>query len=149
MTKLNSNSFVLIVILLLSNITLFGQVTQQTVDAYKKKLDIPAWADTLKNPYANNTTVTDTARIAYLKICSVCHGKAGKGDGIGASGLQVRPANHTSDLVQMQKDGDLFYIITNGHKPMPNYNVILTDKERWGMVNFIRSLRPSDSAARK
>jgi mono/diheme cytochrome c family protein len=49
----------------------------------------------------------------------------------------------------MQKDGDLFYIITNGHKPMPNYNVILTDKERWGMVNFIRSLRPSDSAARK
>jgi len=137
------------ILLFFSSSTLFGQATQQAVDAYKKKLNIPSSADALKNPYAHNAAATDSAKVIYSKICSVCHGKGGKGDGAGAVGLTVKPANHTSGLVQMQSDGDLFYIITNGHLPMPSYKASLTEKQRWGLVNFIRTLKSSAKLSEK
>ena len=69
-----------------------------------------------------------------------CHGSKGKGDGIAAPGLSKPPADHTSDFVQKQTDGALFWIISQGNNPMPTYKTTLNETQRWQVVNFIRTL---------
>ena len=118
-----------------------AQVNQKELDANKKKWNVPADAENAVNPYVHNAAATDSGKVIYQKICSVCHGTGGKGDGIAAVGLNVQPANHTGDLVQLQTDGALFYELTNGHAPMPAYKTVLNDKQRWEVVNFIRTLK--------
>ena len=120
---------------------LLGQVSPSEFAAHMKKWNVPAEAENAVNPYAHNTAATDSGKIIYQKICSVCHGTGGKGDGVAAVGLSVQPANHTSDHVQSQSDGALYYEITTGHAPMPSYKTVLNDKQRWQVVNFIRTLK--------
>ena len=51
-----------------------------------------------------------------------------------------KPADWTSEKVQKQTDGELFWKITNGRVgAMPSHQG-LSDVERWQMVNFIRAL---------
>ncbi|CAN5366069.1 hypothetical protein BH11BAC2_BH11BAC2_21540 [soil metagenome] len=137
-------TFLLSVYFLFVTITGFsqGKATKKELDENRKKWDTPAWVDTLKNPYANNLARVDSGKVIYQKLCSVCHGSGGKGDGVAAAGLTVQPANHTGDLVQAQSDGSLFYELTNGHAPMPAYKTSLTDKQRWELVTYIRTLKP-------
>jgi len=74
--------------------------------------------------------------------CAVCHGSGGKGDGTVASFLQNKPANLTSPAVQFLSDGAIFLTITNGIPGfMPALNENLTVRERWDVVNFVRTLK--------
>ncbi len=116
--------------------------TKAEMDAHKRRWDTPAWTDTIRNPYAHVTWAADSGKVIYQRICSVCHGPGGKGDGVAAVGLTVKPANHTSEIVQSQADGSLYYELTNGHTPMPAYKAILSDKQRWQLVCYIRTLKP-------
>jgi mono/diheme cytochrome c family protein len=131
--------FTLICLFMLGEIN--AQVDQKAVEAHKRRWDTPAWTDTIKNPYAHTTWAADSGKVTYQKICSVCHGTGGKGDGVAAAGLAVHPANHTSENVQAQSDGSLYYELSNGHAPMPAYKTILTDKQRWQLICYIRTLK--------
>ncbi len=139
-----SNTFLKLVvpmtITLLNYSSIIAQTKTQEAD-HMHNWNIPAWADTIKNPYAHITSAADSGKVLYLRVCSVCHGNGGKGDGIAAAGLATVPANHTSSMVQSHSDGSLFYEISNGHAPMPSYKAILTDKQRWQLVCFIRTLK--------
>lgn len=120
-----------------------GSNVQQQITEMKRRWDTPAWTDTIKNPYAHNAALTDSGKIIYQRICVVCHGTGGKGDGIAAAGLSMKPADHTSPNVQLQTDGSLWYELSNGHAPMPAYKTILTAKQRWELINYIRTLDKS------
>ncbi len=76
--------------------------------------------------------------------CVQCHGAGGLGDGAIANFLEPRkPANLTSEAVQSKADGALFLTISNGVPgAMPALNENLTVRERWDVVNYIRTLRP-------
>jgi mono/diheme cytochrome c family protein len=37
-------------------------------------------------------------------------------------------------------DGEIYYQITEGRKPMPSFRKRLTEDQRWQMVVFVRSL---------
>ena len=52
-----------------------------------------------------------------------------------------RPSNLT-DTAHLKEvtDGELFYVITTGHKPMPSYRKKLTDEQRWQLVLLVRYL---------
>lgn len=121
--------------------------SQAEIDAHKKRWATPSWTDTIKNPLVHITSSADSGKVIYQRICAVCHGASGKGDGVAAAGLTMKPANHTGEVVQSQTDGSLFYELTNGHAPMPSYKKILTDKQRWQLVCYIRTLKPK--AAKK
>ena len=41
-------------------------------------------------------------------------------------------------IVDSMSDGEIFWKITNGRKPMPGFKNRLTDEQRWGLVNLIR-----------
>jgi mono/diheme cytochrome c family protein len=105
-----------------------------------KKFPSPPSADALVNPVKGNTEATAEGKKIYTMYCATCHGNKGKGDGIAAPGLSKPPADHTSDFVQKQTDGALYWIITEGNNPMPTYKTTLTDIQRWQVVNYIRTL---------
>ncbi len=76
--------------------------------------------------------------------CSHCHGAGGQGDGPIAAFLANRkPADLTSEAVQTKSDGALFLTISNGvPNSMPALNENLSVRDRWDVVNFIRTLKP-------
>jgi mono/diheme cytochrome c family protein len=76
----------------------------------------------------------------YAKHCATCHGVSGKGNGKAACDLDPRPADLTDGSVAKMSDGQLFRKISNGRKPMPSFRKLMTDEERWHVVNFIRTL---------
>lgn len=108
--------------------------------AQVKKFPSPASADAIQNPLKGNAPATLEGKKIYIQYCVTCHGNKGKGDGIAAPGLPKRPADHTSDFVQKQTDGSIFWIVTEGNIPMPSYKTILTATQRWQVVNYIRTL---------
>ena len=105
-----------------------------------RKFPSPPSADAIANPLKGNSDATTEGKTIYTQYCVACHGAKGKGDGIAAPGLSRPPADHTSDFVQKQTDGALFWIITQGNSPMPTYKSALTDVQRWQVVNYIRTL---------
>jgi mono/diheme cytochrome c family protein len=101
---------------------------------------IPEEAKKLKNPIASSTAAIESARSIYLDKCSQCHGDAGKGDGPQGKMYDPAPGNLT-DAKRMSTltDGELFYQISEGRKPMPAFKKRFTEEQRWQLVLFVRS----------
>ena len=105
------------------------------------KWEAPAAEKGKKSPIARNKESVDAGGNIAKMMCAPCHGDKGKGDGPGAAALPKKPADWTSKLVQDETDGALFWKITTGNAPMPPWQS-LPDKDRWNLVNYIRSLGP-------
>jgi len=74
--------------------------------------------------------------------CVICHGKSGKGDGVMASFFKFKPVDLTSVVVQSLSDGAIFMTISTGVTGrMPPLNENLNGRERWDVVNFVRTLK--------
>ena len=104
----------------------------------------PADAKNVKNPMADKKT--DKKELAEGKKladtnCVTCHGPSGKGDGPAAAALPPpKPADWTSAKIASETDGEIFWKITNGRGAMPPWKH-LPEKDRWELVNYIRSLQ--------
>ena len=104
----------------------------------------PSTAKTIKSPLTGNQNDLKEGKKIFTEMCVICHGLKGKGDGIAAASLNPKPANFNSKTVQDQTDGELFWKITNGNAPtaaMAAYKDILTEKQRWQMVAYIRTFK--------
>lgn len=114
---------------------------------------MPADARQIKNPVALNTATLDSARVLYRNDCAKCHGVNGDGKKPADSmySYSTKPANFTdAKLVDAMSDGEIFWKITNGRKPMPSFKIRLTDEQRWELVNLIRIFaHPTSTSARK
>lgn len=77
----------------------------------------------------------------FATHCIMCHGLEGEGNGQLAALLANPPANLTLPITQTKSDGALFFTITNGVAGrMPALNENLTVRERWDVINFLRTL---------
>ena len=94
----------------------------------------------MKNPIAASAADLDSIRPIYRDKCSSCHGLTGRGDGHDASLYDPKPTDFT-DARHMGAvtDGELFYKLTEGRKPMPSFKKRLSDEQRWRMVLLIRA----------
>lgn len=108
--------------------------------AQSKQWSVPREAVNVKNPLASQVNSTLTGKALYATYCSPCHGNKGKGDGVASAALSIKPADHTSAIIQDETDGSLFYKISEGHPPMPQYKSALNETQRWELVNYIRTL---------
>ena len=94
-----------------------------------------------------NPVPADAASIArgaelFRVNCSICHGLDAKGDGTVSIYLQNKPADLTSLPVQALSDGGIFLTISQGIQgKMPALNENLLVRERWDVVNYIRTLK--------
>lgn len=74
--------------------------------------------------------------------CVICHGQSGEGDGVVGAFFQFKPADLTSVIVQNLSDGAIFLTISIGvDGRMPPLNENLNVRDRWDVVNFIRTLK--------
>jgi len=93
-----------------------------------------------KNPVAASESSLATGQKIYVKRCVACHGKTGNGDGPDAADLGIHPAKLSDPVIRQETDGELFWKITVGKKPMPNYGTRLSPTDRWNVINYLRSL---------
>ena len=101
---------------------------------------VPDQAKARKNPVAVTEFSLAAGQAIYKDRCSSCHGDNGDGNGRQAHLYSVKPGNFTdSNRMDAQTDGELFWKITVGNKPMPKFQKMLTDEQRWEVVNFIRT----------
>jgi mono/diheme cytochrome c family protein len=102
---------------------------------------VPAAEKESKNPLPATAENLQAAKGIYAEQCANCHGDTGKGDGSDAMMYDPAPSDLT-DATKTTKhtDGEIYYQITEGRKPMPSYKKKLTDTQRWQLVLFVRSL---------
>jgi mono/diheme cytochrome c family protein len=93
------------------------------------------------NPVAADELSIARGKQLYDINCALCHGAEGQGNGLIAAFIQNKPADLTSAVTQDKSDGTLFTTISNGSAgKMPALNENLLVRDRWDLVNFIRSL---------
>ena len=100
----------------------------------------PATAISMKNPVKADALSIKDGKELYIKNCKSCHGDAGKGDGTKAKNLDISCGDFSLSEMSKITDGELYWKITEGRKPMPTFAKKLTDTERWSVVNYIRTL---------
>ena len=105
-----------------------------------EKWTAPAEEARKENPVAANESSLAAGRKIYLKRCLACHGKTGNGDGPDAVDLGIHPAKLSDPVLGEETDGELFWKITVGKKPMPNYGRRLSPSDRWNVINYLRTL---------
>jgi len=110
---------------------------------------VPDEYKTLRNPLVATASNLDAARQLYRDDCAQCHGQTGKGDGPEAWMHRPAPAD-LSDAVRMASitDGQMFYQITEGRRPMPAFKRRMTDEQRWQLVLLLRSFSQSAKATK-
>lgn len=103
--------------------------------------NVPQSAKEKKNLYSPDKASLARGQKSYNTECLSCHGKEGKGDGSSAMKIEKTVADLTSDYVQKQTDGELFWKISEGRSPMPLARNTLTDDQRWDVINYIRTFK--------
>jgi mono/diheme cytochrome c family protein len=103
----------------------------------------------VKNPLPPLTgkDSVEAARL-YNINCAICHGVDGKASGPLAVTDKVGAiANLTSDVYIKMADGTMYHSIQYGKNNMGSYASQLTRKQRWQMVQYVRTLQPKAAAA--
>lgn len=113
----------------------------------------PAWRDQIlaqqaavrTNPVADTPESRAQGQTIYTNNCMPCHGPTGRGDGPVGVTLRPAPANLQVHMIPgAHSDAQIFDWVTNGYpnSPMPAFGEILTEDERWNLLNYIRTLTP-------
>lgn len=126
---------------------------QPSFDAQEQPLPVPALSVPVDGPAfipnmgaPENPVEADVLSISrgetlYALNCVMCHGATGEGNGSVSALLANKPANLTLDVTQGKSDGALFLTLTNGVTDrMPPMVENLTVRDRWDVVNYIRTL---------
>lgn len=89
----------------------------------------------------------EAARLFNIN-CAICHGATGAGNGpISTAGHIGGVANLTAATYVTMADGTMYHSINYGKNLMGSYAPQLSRKQRWQMVQYIRSLQPKPEAA--
>ena len=96
----------------------------------------------VKNPTTDFDSSIKRGEGMFIKNCSKCHGLNGNGYGVVAHGFTTFPRqlwvwNNTGP----ETDGYLFWFITNGRSDMPPWGLILSENERWDLINYIKTIK--------
>jgi copper transport protein len=101
----------------------------------------------LTNPVPATAESLAIGQVIYQDNCLPCHGPVGLGDGPLGRTLRPPPANLQVHMVPgVHSDAQIFDWISNGYpdSPMPAFKEVLTETERWHLLNYIRTLVPSE-----
>jgi mono/diheme cytochrome c family protein len=100
----------------------------------------PPSAANRPNPVPVNANTIELGKKLFVANCLTCHGAEGHGDGPGAAALEKKPADLPKRIKQTgEKDGELFWKISEGRAPMITWRTQLTETQRWELVNYIRA----------
>jgi mono/diheme cytochrome c family protein/plastocyanin len=96
--------------------------------------------------------IIEHGKTVYAQNCAVCHGVNGDGNGDAAAFLLPKPRNfvaakyrlRSTPTGQLPTDGDLFRSVSLGMPgtPMPPWKRMLSDDDRWSVVEYIKAFSP-------
>lgn len=102
---------------------------------------VPVKASKAPNPVKSSPESLARAAKWWSLDCAMCHGKDGDGKGLVARDMKLQMADFTDPAtLKDSTDGELFYIIKNGHQDMPQEGTRVKTEENWDLVNYVRSL---------
>jgi mono/diheme cytochrome c family protein len=130
-------------------LTLVCSLGAQDQPALVKPWVAPADARAMKNPVPITPAgLTEAAKI-FKDNCVICHGEKGMGDGESAKTLNRKPANFTDKAMMNQEtDGALFWKMSQGRSPMPSWEDVFSETQRWELVNYLRQLTKNANAGK-
>jgi mono/diheme cytochrome c family protein len=94
------------------------------------------------NPVPGDDVSLQRGAILYGIHCQLCHGSQGLGDGPLAEYFDRTPENLTGPQISAEFDGSVYLTIVQGFGEMPALAENLTPRERWDVVNYVRTLPP-------
>ena len=110
---------------------------------------IPVEASKVENPVKSSPESLARAKKWWTLDCEMCHGKAGDGKGEIAKDMKLNIVDFTNPVtLKGHSDGELFYIIKNGHNDMPAEGPRVKTEENWDLVNYVRSLAKTNAEAK-
>jgi hypothetical protein len=86
--------------------------------------------------FAFDETTRKAGEKLYTINCMSCHGTPGKGNFLK---LVPSPGDPATEKIQKNKDGEIFYKVTEGRGQMPSFKSVLSSNEIWNLVSFLRS----------
>lgn len=94
------------------------------------------------NPISADEVSVQRGKVLYTIHCRPCHGENGHGDGPLADYFDRTPENLTSPQITAEFDGSVYLTIVLSFGQMPSLAENLTPRERWDVVNYVRTLPP-------
>lgn len=130
MMKYRTYTLYILLTLFLFSVTTaaYGQASDWIVPQAKKEV---------KNPVEPTDRSINSGKKLYQSHCKSCHGDPGKNNGLP---LQPHPTDMLDPMVQNQTSGEIFYRITEGKGAMPSFKNVLSEDDRWNVVNYVHSL---------
>ena len=102
---------------------------------------IPVEAARQTNPVKTSPESITRAKKWWALDCAMCHGADGDGKGETAKEMKLTLVDFTDPATLKDRtDGEIFYIIKNGHNDMPPEGPRIKPEENWDLVNYVRSL---------
>jgi mono/diheme cytochrome c family protein len=100
----------------------------------------PPEAAGIENPYPVTQAAMEKGKVVFTQQCTPCHGASGKGDGPAGEFLGKPLPDFSKVEFQEQSDGELFWKLSKGKAPMPMFEEILSEEQRWMVVGYLRTL---------
>lgn len=112
--------------------------TPQKTSAYSA---IPVQSVNQANPVKSSPESIARAKKWWTLDCAMCHNSNGDGKGETAKDMKLTIVDFTDPATLKDRtDGEIFYIIKNGHEDMPPEGQRVKVEENWDLVNYVRSL---------
>jgi Cytochrome C oxidase, cbb3-type, subunit III len=101
---------------------------------------IPVEAAKTPNPVKPTPESLTRARKWWTLDCEMCHNKNGDGKGETARDMKLTMVDFTDPATLKDRtDGEIYWIIKNGHNDMPVEGPRITTEQGWDLVNYVRS----------
>jgi len=109
--------------------------------ATPESFSIPAEAVHKVNPAKPTAESIAQGKKYYSYDYGMYHGNNGDGKGeVAIDGKLKIGAFNKEETFKNKTDGELFYVIKNGHGQMPPKRIRSSPNELWNLVNYVRSL---------
>ena len=105
---------------------------------------IPVDAAKAQNPVKSSPESLTRAKKWWGLDCAMCHDATGNGQGETAKEMKLKLVDFTDPKTLKERtDGEIYYVIKNGHNDMPAEGPRIKTEEGWDLVNYVRSLAKS------
>lgn len=113
-----------------------------------KPWPVPEQARKRRNPVAATAESVQQGAKLYREHCLVCHGEQGDGQAPWREKLSVTPASFAERrMMSRMTDGEIFWKMSKGRDQMPAFKDKLSERQRWHVVNYLRTLAREKPAA--
>ncbi len=103
-------------------------------------------ANPIKKDSMSKADMAEAGRL-YNINCGVCHGEKGLANGPVAEKVGA-VANLTNPTYVAMSDGTMFHSLQYGKNNMGSYASQLSKKQRWMIINYVRTLQPKAEVAK-